>query len=35
MLERLIELWHELDPASEMTNKWTLEWQNKIKEISA
>jgi hypothetical protein len=34
MLNRLIELWHELDPASEMTNKWTLEWQNKIKEIS-
>jgi hypothetical protein len=35
MLNRLIELWHELDPASEMTNKWTLEWQNKIKELSA
>ena len=34
MLNRLIELWHELDPASETTNQWTLEWQNKIKEIS-
>jgi hypothetical protein len=34
MLNRLIELWHELDPASETTNEWTLEWQNKIKEIS-
>ena len=33
MLERLIELWHELDPASETTNEWTLKWQEKIKEL--
>ena len=26
VLERLIELWHELDPASETTNEWTLKW---------
>ena len=33
VLERLIELWHELDPASETTNEWTLKWQEKIKEL--
>jgi len=34
MLNRLIELWHELDPASETTNEWTLKWQEKIKELN-